>query len=372
MLIFLDSNIFCSDFYQISTNFELLKSYISKGGSWLCLSEIVIDEVKNKYREKITAQVQKINNGIRDLNKYVDKYASIISDEYIQDEFKKYSDFWDMLLFEYGDSCPERYPSISHQEVVQRALQRKKPFNEDSKDGYRDFLIWRTFLEAVGRYSMEQACFISLNTRDFSDVINKNELHPDLQEDIRSFKIKLSRIRYFTSLREFIEQQVKPELQAIEEREKLIKGLMGDQQGFVTPIKNSLTETLQGMDVSEYFIYDISEGENPTINEIEEVSEIEIVSISVVSEKEYLLEVKVQILCNIQFFIHKSDFLVMDDISQMRIVDNDWNKHYVLAETPMELEITFEAIYSKDSEQVKSMDIENIENPYDDCIYCPY
>ena len=59
MLIFLDSSIFCADFHLTSTSFELLKDYICKGGNWLCFSEIVIDEVKNKYKA-INEQIQNI------------------------------------------------------------------------------------------------------------------------------------------------------------------------------------------------------------------------------------------------------------------------------------------------------------------------
>ena len=72
------------------------------------------------------------------------------------------------------------------------------------------------------------------------------------------------------------------------------------------------------------------------------------------------------------FCIHKSDFLAMEDRSQMSIIDNDWNKHYILAETPMELEISLEVIYDSTNKQIKSMDIESVEDAYADCLYCPY
>lgn len=56
----------------------------------------------------------------------------------------------------------------------------------------------------------------------------------------------------------------------------------------------------------------------------------------------------------------------------MSIIDNDWNKHYILAETPMELEISLEVIYDSTNKQIKSMDIESVEDAYADCLYCPY
>lgn len=117
--------------------------------------------------------------------------------------------------------------TTTHRDIVHRALERKKPFKDDGKDGYRDYLIWLTFLNVVHHYAMDEACF-------------------------------------------------------------------------------------------------------------------------------------------------KSDFLAMEDRSQMSIIDNDWNKHYILAETPMELEISLEVIYDSTNKQIKSMDIESVEDAYADCLYCPY
>ena len=184
MLIFLDSSIFCADFHLTSTSFELLKDYICKGGNWLCFSEIVIDEVKNKYKERITGLWQKANSDIQELNKSMVTNVPTIPEEHISREMKSYEDFWDMIPFQYGNGAPEDYPTTTHRDVVHRALERKKPFKDDGKDGYRDYLIWLTFLNVVHHYAMDEACFITLNTRDFSDPIDKKELHPQLKRDL--------------------------------------------------------------------------------------------------------------------------------------------------------------------------------------------
>ncbi len=372
MLIFLDSSIFCSDFHLTSTNFELLKSYINKGGSWLCLSEIVIDEVKNKYKEKITAQLQKVNSEICELNKSTLTDIPLVAEELIKKEFDDYEKFWDMLPYEYGNSSSEEYPKNPHKEIVQRALERKKPFKEDGKDGYRDYLIWLTFLDVVSHYTMENACFVTLNTRDFSDSIKKNELHPQLKKDIEEKGICLSNILYFASLKDFIEQQVKPGLQVITEHEKLIKDLKADLSGFMEPYNKALTKELQGLDLTGYDVFVMDEGKNPSIDNIDEVSETDIEDISEVSESELLLTIRSQALCNIGFYILKSDYLVMKDTSQFSVVDSDWNKHYIWAEAPMELAISLEVVYDKNKKHIKSMDIEGLEDAFADCPYCPY
>lgn len=372
MLIFLDSSIFCSDFHLTSTNFELLKAYISKGGSWLCLSEIVIDEVKNKYKEKITTQFQKVNSEIRELNKIILLDIPLVTEELIKKELNDYDSFWDMFPFEYGNGSSEGYPKNSHKEIVQRALERKKPFKEDGKDGYRDYLIWLTFLDVVSHYTMENACFVTLNTRDFSDPINKAELHPQLKKDIEEKGISLSRVLYFTSLKDFIEQQVKPELQVITEHEKLIEELKADRSGFMELYENALTKKLQGLDLTGYEVFIMEESENPSVDSVDEVSETDIEGVSEVTKTELLLTIRAQVLCNIGFYIYKSDYLIMKDTSQFSVVNSNWNEHYILAETPIELAISLEVVYDKDKKQIKSMDIEDLEDAFADCPYCPY
>ena len=164
---------------------------------------------------------------------------------------------------------------------------------------------------------------------------------------------------------------LKPSLQIIELHEKLIEQLKADRSGFMYPLEENLAQKITGLELSGFDIV-LEEGENPSIGSIDEVSEIEIEAISEISQTELLLSIRAQALCNINFCIHKSDFLAMEDRSQMSIIDNDWNKHYILAETPMELEISLEVIYDSTNKQIKSMDIESVEDAYADCLYCPY
>jgi len=72
---------------------------------------------------------------------------NISRDAFMTNEEKQYSDFIEMFIIESGSTIPEMYPDTSHQEIVQRALYRKKPFKSNGKDGYRDFLVWKTFLD---------------------------------------------------------------------------------------------------------------------------------------------------------------------------------------------------------------------------------
>lgn len=372
MLIFLDTSIFCADFQMTSTSFELLKSYIGKGGNWLCVPEIVMDEVKNKYREQIIELSQKSNSSIRELNKYVTTDFPLISEEQIIAEIEKYNKNWDMLLFEYGNGLPEGYPDVSHKDIVQRALERKKPFKSDGKDGYRDYLIWLTFVDVVSRYSMEDACFITLNTRDFSDKENKDKLHPQLEKDLKDKDIDLTRIHYFTSLKNFIEKEVKPKLQDIEEHEKLISALMADNLGFMVPLKEAIVREILGLELEGYDIVFMDDGENHSVDQVEEIFDLKIEDISEISHTEYLLTMEAQALCNISFYIFKADYYSGEDFSQIFIVDSEWNKYYMLAEELMGLAISLEVIYDLEKKKITSMNIQNVDDAFAGCLYCPY
>lgn len=55
MLIFLDSNILCSNYYMRGPSFEVLQ----KIGT-IVLGQIVVDEVCNKYREVLEDQLLKL------------------------------------------------------------------------------------------------------------------------------------------------------------------------------------------------------------------------------------------------------------------------------------------------------------------------
>ena len=58
-------------------------------------------------------------------------------------------------------------PSVSHIDIARRASERRPPYQESEKDGYRDTLIWLTLLKVAEDNSETEVWFVSNNTRDF-------------------------------------------------------------------------------------------------------------------------------------------------------------------------------------------------------------
>lgn len=367
MLVFLDSSILCTDFYMRGTHFELLRRAT---GVHIILAEIVIDEVKNKHKERILSQLQSLNKNVKELNRLTDSPIQFIDETLVAKEESEYSDFIDMFLIESGSTIAEMYPDISHKEIVERSLQRKKPFKSDGKDGYRDFLVWNTFLQTAKSYAMETSCFITLNKKDFSDTKNEKLLHQDLIEDVSKAGIDKNKVQYWTSLKEFVDNVIVPQLQQAEEQEKFSNSLLNDKDGFADPLEELLSDKVTGINLDGYDVLVI--GENPSISSIDEIYSTEIQKITTVVENEYLLEIHFDIICSIQSFIFKSELATMsdDDLGETQVINSDFNDHYALTETEMGLTIDIEAIFNLNTKVFSSFDISDISDY--NCPYCPY
>lgn len=121
MLIFLDSNIICSNYHMKGSSFEVAQKV-----GIIVLGQIVVDEVCNKYKENLVEQISKTKNAIQDLRKILPDSLLPMDEIDVADECNKYKEFLEMFIIESGMTIAEDYPDIPHEKVVQRALQRKK------------------------------------------------------------------------------------------------------------------------------------------------------------------------------------------------------------------------------------------------------
>ena len=111
----------------------------------------------------------------------------------IADRCDKYKDFLEIFIIKSSMIVAEDYPKVKHEDIVQRALKRKKPFKADGSTGYRDYLVWLACLETTRRYANEEIHFITSNACDFADPNDKEKLHPDHLSDLVEWKILDSR-----------------------------------------------------------------------------------------------------------------------------------------------------------------------------------
>src|SRR5271157_796842 len=209
MNIIIDSTVLRRDYYLSAPDGRLLVEFIKRTNSSLVVSVIVLDEVCNLFREDLTETSEKLASKYRQLLRREPDNNALDIDA----ECKRYRTATEDHL---KKSCRARflpYPTnCSHEQIVSRALQRRKPFNSSGK-GYRDTLIWLSIIEYLGSHG-DSTCLITANTKDFWNP-EESDLHHDLQEDLKSAGIK-SRLRVFRDVSAFAKEVVAPTLATLQ------------------------------------------------------------------------------------------------------------------------------------------------------------
>jgi|GEM_PF-1756529 len=367
MFAFIDSSVLCTDYYMKGVNFELIKG----SGLYIVLSEIVLDETKNKYKEMVENSIKKTNSGVADLQRLGLSIDAIKSD-ITEKTMTEYNDFIEMFLIESGMTIAEPYPKTTHDIIVKRALKRKKPFKSDGRNGYRDFLVWLTFLEMVRRIGNDaDFFFITHNKHDFSDEKDENALHPDLLSDIIEMNLVNKRIQYYTSLKKFVDDVVKPQIDKVEEEQAFMASLLDNKEGFVSPVEMHVNKDISKIELCRHDI-NIS-GYNPKILLMDGVSIDEIYSISKVSDNRYLVTVKLLADCEIESYVLKTDLQALSkkEFKWYVVLESDWDNLHssVLDVVTLHIDVDVLLDINDDAIVINALDITDISNG--SCPYCP-
>jgi len=212
MKVFLDTNIFYNDWFMRNANFKYLFHFINNEDYDFFISELVIEEVENKRSQELKNKVNDLEKSIKNIN----KLSKIVIDYEVQEFKNEDYDFLDLLEEKINNISIISYENISQKEVVQRALKHKKPFLQGEK-GYRDTLIWLSFLEYIKLNKIEEdVVFITANKSDFFEPKSTNlEFYKELLNDIEEREIKCS-INPFLSLSSFVESTIDKQKHAID------------------------------------------------------------------------------------------------------------------------------------------------------------
>jgi len=224
MLIILDANILCKDYLLNKPQTRLLLENLTLLRAVICVPEVVLDEVVNKYCEHIRNNVDTINKVIAEFNalllhgvasnthalEHMEQLnkASKLDTEYHKSEYKKYI----LATFRKHKIKLLNYPTIPHNIIVQRDLSRKLPFKPSGK-GYRDCLIWESIKESLNSeiiYGHNEAMFI---TENFNDFGNDKGISPELIEEIRAPQS----VTLYRSIKDFTDKLLSAKLGTIED-----------------------------------------------------------------------------------------------------------------------------------------------------------
>lgn len=373
MFLFIDSSVLCSDYFMKGINFSL----IERAGFNIILSEIVVSEVKNKYRESLQEEIKKANSALKNI-KCFGLEVSEISTDSIGNAIDKYSDFLDIFVIKSGMSFPEPYPNVSHESIVNRALSRKKPFKKDGRNGYRDYLVWQSFLKfVIGTENETDYYFLTLNHSDFSDDSDVNRLHPDLQEEISALTLGNKRVHYYSKLGEFVAKIITPRLEDIQDNERLSELLLNSKEAFVLPVTRFIESELNNLEITRYEIP--FWGDNPDITEIADVEIENVESILKTAQEEYRIQLSASAYIIFNSYIKKSELALLSkkELKHINILNSNWNYCLASIENNVILNIEVEVLLTITQYGTNSTDfmikLSTIElADISDSSYCPY
>ena len=277
-----------------------------------------------------------------------------------------------MHSIEHGMYEPEKYPTISHKEVVARAIMGKKTFMSDGKDGYRDYLVWLTCLELAKRYCSEEIHFITENITDFSadNKENKILLHDDLLEDLDKYGISRSRFFYWTNLTDFFNECIKQKIEKLE-NEKKIKKQIETNSKYSDELQSFIGKEIIGSHLSSNEL--LLPSQNSILKKVDSWDS-EIDDVINIDDDNCLLEITIDSFCVIEGEMLLSEYnelqkeLDCDDWMWDIVVVRKKNNDVIIVQIMTQLYIHINGKYCISDESISMLQLDHIEDSY--CDFC--
>jgi hypothetical protein len=217
------------------TNFRLFLDGLRSIPGELKISEVVVDEVVNRFREDLEAAIQKSIIAEKDMYRLTNIHGvprTNALDPIL--EAKKYREQLLTRIKEHGGEILH-YPDIPHKRIVERDLQRKKPFKMDGS-GYRDCLIWES-IKNMMFLGTERVLFITNNHKDFG---KSPFVAPELQSEI----INPNRLTIYNELKDLNDNHVIPKLKMLGELKNKLQIHSVEEFDVLDWLKNNLIDLI--------------------------------------------------------------------------------------------------------------------------------
>jgi len=195
MNVFLDTTTLYNDPYFRSNYNRLLLDSSKKHAFKIYISDVVIRELRKqlersleKFNKQIKSSIRSVSGNCKAMNNYTFDTISIETELIFFDDFyNNISSNGDVIIIDY-----EEEESVILSKIIDRAINRQKPFKENG-EGFKDALIWESYINYAQYREMKNCIFISANVRDFAKSDYKNSdskilsIHEDLLNEFPYF-----------------------------------------------------------------------------------------------------------------------------------------------------------------------------------------
>ncbi|KAA8485388.1 uncharacterized protein DUF4935 [Arcticibacter tournemirensis] len=332
MKVVLDTNIIYDDFNFKKPNSQILLRELKGGKLTLHVPEIVLDEIVNKFRQRMDKAHKQIKSELDTIKELaLEELTSPTNDQVISDLVNNYRDRL-MSLFEEYDVKLIPYPKTDHRFLAKKAMLKTKPFNTNEK-GYRDNLIWENIKSLISGAGEEIASRPELVfvTNNHTDFMAGDKLHEDLVNELDEQDLQSDTVAVYRNLKEFVDNVLN--LYVVQEdvfRERLNANDFWDFE-LKSIIEEYLDNEYVGHNLSKFEFSEPGDypDEDREITAYHENFQIRDLTVKKLSADEFVVDAKIDIETELEFFVDKSDYYSSRD-EEYAVIDSDWNKHVML------------------------------------------
>jgi rRNA-processing protein FCF1 len=368
MKVVLDSNIVIADFWMKSNSFKILFESARQGKIEIFIPEVVVDEIFNKYIQRLQKAKADIESELISYNKLThEEKKSGITDKDINEATDKYKTHFKKVVSENKIKILA-YPNTKHKFLAKKAMLKLKPFNSNEK-GYRDCLIWENIknllTEEDAVIALPELIFLSNNHKDFAN--SENELHPDLISELEYEQFDSKSVIVYPNLNEFNDKQARLFFEQASTFENKLRNGELDSLNLNKISSDYLFEHFVGSELyySDFESSEIpDESSEPTVKAIDENYDVKIVSVRKFNASEFIVDIEFEVESEIDFFIDKHDYWGLgEDKKGISINDSDWNSHVMWASSVIIIPLSMTIIIDNNMEVV-SCQINKINENY--------
>jgi hypothetical protein len=334
----LDANAIADDFLFSRNPARLLLREARQGRVKIVVPQVAFDEAVNLFRESVEERRREAQKSLRRLQGLgVLSHETATVDVAAEEAAKRYAADLRATL-EAANATILPYPSVSHENVTRRALDRRRPFDPQGKDGYRDTLIWETLIEAAAQD--ESIVLVSGDNAAFSGKKGA-ELRPELVDELEDRGLARDSIRRIHSISEYTDT-----LPTVPEKQLEFEHLASTPGG----IRDYLLESI------EEEAFDYSEDQTSVIGLALEVDQLFIESVHGLGEVKVeaareledgviALDLVVEAEATLEVHVWKADAFG-DEADDLRITDYDFNESFATGVLDRVLRVAVEAQYA--------------------------
>ncbi len=193
-------------------DWSYIQTFLNRDTATLVVPEIVILETISHFPAKFSDALSETNRAIGKLKKLVPDAQIATPTLDLTDATSQFKDAFHARLKELRAQTPG-YEEIAITRIVQRSLQRRKPFDACGQRGLRDAIIWEGVLE-LARTWEEDIVLVTGNTNDFGPDAG---LASDLIKDLEGISGAKDRVKICAGVHRFVESYVKPMLDRLDD-----------------------------------------------------------------------------------------------------------------------------------------------------------